>query len=97
MSNPGSRCILFTISARQVSQGRSKRHRLRAVFDSFHIDSNTTVFHRIVNERKRLDTRFSGRLRRLLNVYGTTKNGRNTAPMKRVKYDKKRSFTVGCN
>jgi hypothetical protein len=70
---------------------------LRAVFDSFHMRSITAVFHRIVNERKRSDTRFSGRLRQLLTVYGTTKNGRNTAPMKRVKYDKKRSFTTGSN
>ena len=57
--------------------------------------SITAVFHRVVNERKRSDTRFSGRLRQLLTVYGTTKTGRNTAHMKRAKYDKKRSFTAG--
>jgi hypothetical protein len=62
---------------------------LRIVFDSFHRRSITAVFHRIVNERKRSDTRFSGRLRQLLTVYGRTKNGRNTVPMKRIKYDKK--------
>ena len=34
------------------------------------------VFHRIVNERKRSDTRFSGYLRPLLIVHNTTKYSR---------------------
>ena len=62
---------------------------LRLVFDTFHGDRFTAVFCRIVNERKRSNTLFSGRLRELLTVYGTTKNDRNTVAMKRVKYDKK--------
>ena len=60
---------------------------LRLVFDTFHSDRFTAVFCRIVNDRKRSNTLFSGRLRELLTVYGTTKNDRNTAAMKRVKYD----------
>ncbi len=35
------------------------------------------AFHRIVNERKQLDTPFSDRLRQLITVYDTTKNGHN--------------------
>ena len=58
---------------------------------------NDNVYCRIVNEHKRSNTLFSGCLRELLTVYDTTKNDRNTAVMKRVKYDKKRSFTAGCN
>ncbi len=48
------------------------------LFDSFGSDRITVVFHRIVNERNRSDNPFSGRLRQLLTVYDTTKNGRNT-------------------
>ena len=70
---------------------------LRLIFDTFHSDRFTAVFCRIVNQCKRLDTLFSGRLRQLLTVHGTTKHNRNTAAMKRVKYDNKRSFTAGCN
>ncbi len=52
------------------------------VFDSFGSGRITVVFRCIVNERKRSDTPFSGRLRQLLTVYDTTKNGRNTITTK---------------
>jgi hypothetical protein len=52
------------------------------VFDSFGSERITAVFHRVVNERKRSDTPFSGRLRQLLTIYDTTKNGRNTITTK---------------
>jgi hypothetical protein len=44
--------------------------------------SDPAVYHRIVNERKRSDTPFSGRLRQLLIVHDTRKNGRNTITAK---------------
>jgi hypothetical protein len=46
----------------------------------------TAVFHRIVNEHKRSDTRLSGRSRPLITVHDTTTNGRNTVGTKRAKY-----------
>ncbi len=52
------------------------------VFDSFGSDRITALFHRIVNERKRSDTPFSGRLRQLLIVHDTRTNGRNTITIK---------------
>ncbi len=61
---------------RSIRRGRKRPFLI--VFDSFGSDRITAVFHRIVNERTRSDTPFSGRLRQLLNVYHTTKNGRNT-------------------
>jgi hypothetical protein len=44
------------------------------VFRPFGSDCITTVIHRIVNERKRSDTRLSGSLRPLLTVYDTVTN-----------------------
>jgi hypothetical protein len=61
---------------------RARKRPLLIVFDSFSSDCIMVVFHRIVNERKRSDTPFSGRLRQLLTVYDTTKNGRNTITTK---------------
>jgi hypothetical protein len=65
--------------SRSIRGGRKRPFLI--VFDSFGSD-RTAVFHRIVNERTRSDTPFSGRLRQLLNVYDTTKNGRNTITTK---------------
>ncbi len=65
---------------RSIRRGRKRPFLI--VFDSFGSDRITAVFHRIVNERKRSDTPFSGRLRQLLTVYDTTKNGRNTITTK---------------
>jgi hypothetical protein len=65
---------------RSIRRGRKRP--LLIVFDSFGSDRITVVFHRIVNERKRSDTPFSGRLRQLLTVYDTTENGRNTITTK---------------
>jgi hypothetical protein len=56
---------------------RGRKRLFLTVFDSFFSDRITAVFHRILNERKRSDTPFSGRPRQLLTVYDTTKNGRN--------------------
>jgi hypothetical protein len=61
---------------------RGRKRPFLIVFDSFGSDRITVVFHRIVNERKRSDTPFSGRLRQFLTVYDTTKNGRNTITTK---------------
>jgi hypothetical protein len=61
---------------------RDRKRTFLIVFDSFGGDRITAVFHRIVNERKRSDIPFSGRLRQLLTVYDTTKNGRNTITTK---------------
>jgi hypothetical protein len=65
---------------RSIRRGRKRLFLI--VFDSFGGDRITVVFHRIVNEHKRSDTPFSGRLRQLLTVYDTTKNGRNTITTK---------------
>jgi hypothetical protein len=65
---------------RSIRRGRKRPFSI--VFDSFGSDRITAVFYRIVNERKRSDTPFSGRLRQLLTVYDTTKNGRNTITTK---------------
>jgi hypothetical protein len=64
------------------SIGRGRKRPFLMVFDSFGSDRNTAVIHRFVNERKRSDTSFSGRLRQLLTVYDTTKKGRNTITIK---------------
>ncbi len=56
---------------RSIRRGR-KRLFLK-VFDSFGSDRITAAFHRIVNERKRSDTPFSGRLQQLLTVCDTKK------------------------
>jgi hypothetical protein len=56
---------------------RGRKRPFLIVLDSFVSDRITAVFHRIVNERKRSDTPFSGRLRQLLTVYDATKNGLN--------------------
>jgi hypothetical protein len=61
---------------------RGRKRTFLIVFDSFGSDRITAAFHRIVNERTQLDTPFSGRLRQLLNVYDTRKNGRNTITTK---------------
>jgi hypothetical protein len=58
-------------AARSIRRGRKQPFLI--VFDSFGSDRITAVFHRIVNERKRSDTPFPGRLRPLLTVYDTTK------------------------
>jgi hypothetical protein len=60
----------------------SRKRPFLIIFHSFGSDRITVVFHRIVNERKRSDTPFSDRLRQLLTVYDTTKNGRNTITTK---------------
>jgi hypothetical protein len=65
---------------RSIRRGRKRP--LLIVFDLFGSDRITAVFHRIVNERKRSDTPFSGRLRQLLTVYDATKNGRDTITTK---------------
>ncbi len=65
---------------RSIRRGRKRP--LLIVFDLFGSDRITVVFHRIINERKRSDTPFSGRLPQLLTVYDTTKNGRNTITIK---------------
>ncbi len=65
---------------RSIRRGRKRPFSI--VFDSFGSDRITAVFYRIVNERKRSDTPFSGRLQQLLTVYDTTKNGRNTITTK---------------
>ncbi len=70
----------YTEIPRSIRRGRKRPFLI--VFDSFGSDRITVVFHRIVNERKRSDTPFSGRLRQLLTVYDTTKNGRNTITTK---------------
>jgi hypothetical protein len=57
------------------------------VFDPFGSHRITAVFHRVVNVRKRSDTQFSDRLRQLLTVYNTTKDGRNTVTTKLAIYD----------
>jgi hypothetical protein len=57
-----------------------RRGRKRPFLIVFGSDRITAVFHRIVNERKRSDTPFSGRLRQLLTVCDATKNGRNHCP-----------------
>jgi hypothetical protein len=75
-----SRTKKTTIGSIPRSIGRSRKRPLLIVFDSFSSDRITAVFHRIVNERKRSGTPFSGRLRQLLTVYDTTKNGRNHCP-----------------
>jgi hypothetical protein len=65
---------------RPIRRGRKRLFLI--VFDSLGSDRITAVFHRIINERKRSDTPFSGRLRQLLTVCDTTKNGRNTITTK---------------
>jgi hypothetical protein len=65
---------------RSIRRGRKRPFLI--VFGSFGSDRTTAVFHRIVNERERLDTPFFGRLRQLLTVYDTTKNVRNTITTK---------------
>ncbi len=74
--------ILF--QPRSIRRGRKRPFLI--VFDSFGTDRITAVFRRIVNERKRSDTPFSGRLRQLLAVYDTTKNDRNTITTKWATY-----------
>jgi hypothetical protein len=57
--------IFFQVYLNQPrSIRRTRKQPLLIVFDSFGSDRITVVFHRIVNERKRSDTPFSGRLRR---------------------------------
>jgi hypothetical protein len=46
---------------RSIRSGRKRQFLI--VFDSFGSHRTTAVFHRIVNERTRSDTPFSGRLR----------------------------------
>jgi hypothetical protein len=75
--------ILATIT-RSIRRGRKRPFLI--VFDSFGSDRITIVFYGIVNERKRSDTLFSGRLRQLLTVYDTTKNGPNTITTKWATY-----------
>ncbi len=65
---------------RSIRRGRKRPFLI--LFDSFGSDRITAVFHRIVNERKRSGTPFSGHLPLLLTVYDTTKNGRNTITIK---------------
>jgi hypothetical protein len=65
---------------RSIRRGRKRSFLI--VFDSFSSDRITAVFHRIVNERKRSYSPFSGRLWQLLAVHDTTKNGRNTITTK---------------
>jgi hypothetical protein len=69
-----------TVKPRSIRSAR--RRPFLIVFDSFGSDRITAVFHRMVNQRKRSDNLFSGRLRQLLTVYDTTKNGRNTITTK---------------
>jgi hypothetical protein len=71
-------CFTSSFCPRSIRRGRKRPFLI--VFDSFGSDRITVVFYRIVNERKRPDTPFSGRLRQLLTVYDTTKNGRNHCP-----------------
>ncbi len=73
------RIIIYNMP-RSIRRGRKRPFLI--VFESFSSDRITVVFHRIVNERKRSDTPFSDRLRQLLTVYDTTKNGRNTITTK---------------
>jgi hypothetical protein len=68
------------IISRSIRRGRKRPFLI--IFDSFSSDRITAVFHRIVNERKRLNTPFSDRLRQLLTVYDTTKNVRTTITTK---------------
>jgi hypothetical protein len=79
-----SPCHIFLFDGyynpRSIRRGRKQPFLI--VFHSFGSDRITAVFHRTVNERKRWDTPFSGRLRQLLTVYDTTKNGRNTITTK---------------
>jgi hypothetical protein len=66
--------------SRSIRRGRKRPFLI--VFGSFGNDRITAVYCRIVNEHKRSDTPFSGRLRQLLTVADTTKNGRNTITTK---------------
>jgi hypothetical protein len=63
---------LFHEVQRSHKPGR-KRPVFFIVFRPFGSDCITAVFHRIVNECKRSDTRLSGRLRPLLTVHDTIK------------------------
>jgi hypothetical protein len=65
---------------RSIRRGRKRPFLM--VFDSLGSDHITAVFHRFVNERKRSDTPFSGRLQQLLTVYDTTKIVRNNITTK---------------
>jgi len=70
--------LLARLVPRPIRRGRKRPFLI--VFDSFGSDRITAVFHRIVNEHKRSNTPFSGRLRQLLTVYDTTKNVRYARP-----------------
>jgi hypothetical protein len=72
--------VVIGMIPRSIRRGRKRP--LLIVFDSFGSDHITAVFHRIVNERKRSDTPFSGSLRQLLTVYDMKKNGCNTITTK---------------
>jgi hypothetical protein len=61
---------------------RDRKRPFLIVFDSFGSDRITAVFHRIINEHKRSDIPFSGRLYQLLTVYDTIKNGPTTITTK---------------
>jgi hypothetical protein len=63
-SNDCDELIQFVQQPRPARLGRKRP--VLIVFGSFGGDRITAVFHRIVNERKRSDTPFSGRLRQLL-------------------------------
>ncbi len=71
-----------TVDVHPMSIRRGLKRPFLILFDSFDSDRITAVFHRIVNKRKRSDTPFSVRLRQLLTVYDTTKNGGNTIAIK---------------
>ncbi len=63
--------VSIMVLPRSIRPGRKRPFLI--VSDWFGSGRITTVFHHIVNERKRSDTPFSGRLRQLLTVYDTTK------------------------
>jgi hypothetical protein len=71
---------VFLNVSRSIRPGRKQPFFI--VLDPFGSQRITAVFYRVVNERKRWDTQFSGRLRQLLNLYDMTKDGRNTVTIK---------------